>query len=410
MEETKSHPISKWMVWMAYQKVRQNNGSAGIDNVSILKFDTDRRANLYKLWNRLSSGSYFPPSVKEVEIPKPHGGVRKLGIPTVADRIAQQVVKEHLEVIIDPIFDVSSYGYRPNKSAHQAVEACKQNCWKSNWVIDLDIKGFFDNINHELMMKAVEKHTNEKWVLMYVERWLKADEVTIEGTLQRDKGTPQGGVISPLLANLYLHYTFDKWLRINYPLVSFERYADDIVVHCKSKEQAVNLLESIKFRLGECHLEVHPDKTKIIYCKDRARTEEHDKVSFDFLGFTFKPRRSRSKKGNDFIGFNPGVSNKAILRMKDDIKRMKGKLNTLKTIEEVAKILNPRMRGWYGYYGKFRPSDLNTLWWLVKDRLVIWLRKKYKRMSESIKLSIEYLKRIHKQNPKLFVYWSYATP
>lgn len=410
MEETKSHPISKWMVWTAYQKVRENDGGAGIDNVSILKFDTDRKANLYKLWNRLSSGSYFPPSVKEVEIPKPQGGVRKLGIPTVSDRIAQQVVKEHLEVIVDPIFDASSYGYRPNKSAHQAVEACMQNCWKASWVIDLDIKGFFDNISHELMMKAVSKHTNEKWVLMYVERWLKANVITKKGEFKRGKGTPQGGVISPLLSNLYLHYTFDKWMRINYPLVSFERYADDIVVHCVTKSQAESLLVSIKKRLEECCLEVHPEKTKIVYCKKINGNEAQEIASFDFLGFTFKPRCTRNKFGNRVIGFTPAVSNKAILRMKDQVKEMEGKLNSLKTIEEVAKTLNPRMRGWYGYYGKFRAHELDKLWQMIRAILVKWIRVKYKKMKGREKKAGLWLKDIYKQNPKLFVYWEYSKP
>lgn len=410
MKETKSQPISKLMVWKAYKKVKANKGSAGIDNVSIEEFEADLKSNLYKLWNRLASGSYYPPSVKEVKIPKPQGGERKLGIPTVADRIAQMVVKEHLEAIVEPVFDRSSYGYRPKKSAHEAVEACKRNCHENFWVIDLDIKGFFDNINHELMMKAVTKHTQEKWVLMYVERWLNAGIVTREGFLSRDKGTPQGGVVSPLLANLYLHYAFDKWLRINHPTVSFERYADDIVIHCKTRGQAENLLRQVKERLADCSLEVHPVKTKIVYCKRVGRAENYDIVSFDFLGFTFKPRRTQSKEGKIFTGFNPGVSSKAVQRMNSEIKRMWGRLNTMHKVEEIAETLNPKIRGWLNYYGKFRLSDLQQIWVLLNFRLIIWVRKKYKRLNRSNKQAADWLRRIQSQNPNLFVHWKYVTP
>lgn len=410
MKETKSQPISKLMVWNAYKKVKANNGSAGIDKVSIKGFDADLKSNLYKLWNRLASGSYFPPAVKEVSIPKPQGGERRLGIPTVADRVAQMVVKEHLEIVVEPVFDTSSYGYRPNKNAHEAIEACKIGCHENFWVIDLDIKGFFDNINHELMLKAVAKHTQEKWVLMYVERWLKAEVSTKDGLMSRDKGTPQGGVISPLLANLYLHYAFDKWLRINHPAVNFERYADDIVIHCKTKAQAEILLQLVKERLAVCSLEVHPTKTKIVYCKRVGRTDKYDTVSFDFLGFTFKPRRTKSREGKIFSGFNPGVSSKALQRMNSEVVRMQGELNVMQTIEEVAERLNPKIRGWLNYYGKFRTSDLQRLWERLNYRLIIWVRKKYKRVNRSTKQSADWLRRVHKQNPKLFVHWKLVTP
>jgi len=314
MSETKQIPVTKHMVWNAYKKVRANKGSAGIDGESHKDFEERLVDNLYKVWNRLSSGTYFPPPVKEVEIPKADGKTRKLGIPTVGDRVAQMVIKDYLEPRMEAIFHESSYGYRPNRSAHDALQKARRNCWLYNWVIDIDIKGFFDNIDHAKMLLAIDKHVDEKWVKMYIIRWLTAPVQKQDRELiyKEGKGTPQGGVISPLLANLFLHYAFDQWLTKFFAGVKFERYADDIVVHCKSKEQAEYVLERLKRRMQECELELHPEKTKIVYCKDHKRTGSHEHVKFNFLGFTFKPRPSKSQKdGFMFLGFDLAISVKS---------------------------------------------------------------------------------------------------
>jgi len=272
MIKTRSYVISKFVVWEAYKRVKANKGSSGVDGESLEVFEKDLKNNLYRLWNRMSSGSYFPPPVKLVEINKKSGGKRPLGIPTVTDRIAQMVVKMTLEPKLEPCFHADSYGYRPGKSAIEAVGKVRERCWRYNWVIDLDIKGFFDNLNHDLLKLALEKHRPEKWVMLYIERWLKAPVQQLDGSLnERTKGTPQGGVISPLLANLYLHYAMDEWLRIKHPDTPFERYADDSVVHCRTEREAKETLQSLKERLLQCGLELHPEKTKIVYCKDDDR-------------------------------------------------------------------------------------------------------------------------------------------
>lgn len=312
MEKVKSFDISKRQVWEAYKCVKANRGSAGIDKQSIAEFEEDISNNLYKIWNRMSSGSYFPSPVMRVEIPKEDGRTRPLGIPTVADRIAQMVVKNYLEPILEPHFHVDSYGYRPNKSALDAVGMARKRCWRYNWVLDLDIKGFFDNISHELLMKAVTKHTECRWVLLYVERWLKAPVAMLDGSfVYPEKGTPQGGVVSPLLANLFLHYAFDYWMQRKYPHVPFERYADDMVCHCRTESQARKLLADLNERLGDCGLKLHSEKTKIVYCKDEDRKGDYPVKKFDFLGYTFRPRLSRNRRGKFFVNFSPAISNKA---------------------------------------------------------------------------------------------------
>ena len=300
------------MVWEGYKRVKSNQGAAGVDGQSIEEFDRDMENNLYKLWYRMSSGSYFPPPVRRVEIPKGNGGVRPLGIPTVADRIAQTVVKLHIEPELEPHFHQDSYGYRPGKSALEAVGVARKRCWRCDWVLDLDIKGFFDNIDHSLLMKAVRQHTDCKWVLLYIERWLKAPVQLADGTLvDREKGTPQGGVVSPLLANLFLHYAFDMWMQRNQPNIPFERYADDAICHCKSEAQANWLRAALESRLRACGLELHPDKTKVVYCRDDDRRSSYPIQKFDFLGYTFRPRRSKNRWGKYFINFTPAISNRA---------------------------------------------------------------------------------------------------
>ncbi|MCP4485920.1 MAG: group II intron reverse transcriptase/maturase [Gammaproteobacteria bacterium] len=320
------------------------------------------------------------------------------------------VVKDYLEPLLEPQFDESSYGYRPRKSAHEAMKACRESCHANFWAIDLDIKGFFDHMDHELLLKALSRHTEEKWIHMYVTRWLEAPVMTREGLQEREKGTPQGGVISPLLANLYLHYAFDKWLRIHYPQVSFERYADDIVVHCKRRESAESLLRNIQDRLKACGLQAHLGKTQIVYCKASGRKDNYPTISFDFLGYTFKPRRTQTREGKIFLGFNPGISNKSIQRMNGEISEMRTHLGCMKTIEQVARAINPKVRGWINYYGKFRKSDLQRLYELINNRLIQWVRKKYKRVKRRTKQAADWLRRVYRQNPFLFLHWYYTTP
>ena len=335
MDKTKPFDISKHVVWEAYLRVKANKGAAGIDEQSIADFERELKNNLYKIWNRMSSGSYFPPPVRTVSIPKSGGGLRKLGIPTVGDRIAQMVVKLYLEPEVEAHFHPDSYGYRPGKSALDAVGQARERCWKYDYVIDLDIKGFFDNLEHSLIMRAVKKHTNSEWMLLYIERWLKAPIQLEDGTLvERDHGTPQGSVISPLLANLFMHHAFDKWMQENHPYAPFERYADDVVVHCKSEQQAKYVLTAIAKRLAQCKLELHPEKTKIVYCKYGKRKGSYEHERFDFLGFTFRPRLSKDKKGRYFVNFSPAISDKAAKTISGTIRSWRLHLRSDRTLEE----------------------------------------------------------------------------
>ena len=406
---TKSLPISKEMVYEAWKQIRRNGGSAGIDAESLKDFEEDLSNNLYKLWNRLTSGSYFPQAVRQVGIPKANGGVRHLGIPTVSDRIAQMVVKTSLEQRVDFMFSANSFGYRPGKSAHMALTKAVENCRKYDWVIDLDIKGFFDNIDHELLEKALERHAN-KWERMYIRRWLEAPVQKEDGTteLKQGKGTPQGGVISPLLANLFLHYAFDEWMRINHLGNAFERYADDIIIHCNTHEEAQNRLTQIKDRLAVCGLEVHPEKTKIVYCKDCRRKGKHETVQFKFLGFGFQPRSLKSKRdGKMFLGYMPAISKESRQRILSEIRKTNLQKWSDSTLEDIARKLNPKLRGWINYYGKFGKSVLMQVMGKLDNRLQKFLRNKYKIVS--VWESVDMLKNIRRETPKLFIHWSHST-
>lgn len=411
MSETKQHPITKRMVWEAYKKVKANQGSAGADQVSISDYEAGLGDNLYKLWNRLTSGSYFPPAVKEVEIPKGNGKTRKLGIPTVSDRVAQMVVKTYLESELDTIFHQSSYGYRPGRNTHQAIDAARRICWHTDWVIDLDIKGFFDELDHELLMKALRRHNQEKWVLMYVDRWLKAPVVKADGQEQaRGKGTPQGGVISPLLANLYLHYGFDRWMELTFPSLKFERYADDIIVHCKSEQQAKYVLIRIEERLQACKLQLHPEKTKIVYCRDgKRRTPKQYPERFTFLGYEFKSRKCKNRdNGQMFYSFTPAISAKATQKLTQELRQLNLQNWSVQTIEVLAELLNAKIRGWINYYGRFRKSEMWRVFARLNKRLVKWVRKRYKRLRKSWPGAIKMLYKISQQRPKLFVHWQHG--
>ena len=397
------------MVYDAWKQVRENRGSAGIDGFSIKEFEEDLSNNLYKLWNRLTSGSYFPQSVKQVGIPKASGGTRYLGIPTVSDRIAQMVVKTSLEQRIDHLFNENSFGYRPKKSAHMALKKAVLNCRTYDWVIDLDIKGFFDNIDHQLLGKALERHAN-KWEQMYISRWLEASVQKVDGTIEtkQGKGTPQGGVISPLLANLFLHYAFDEWVLINHSGNPFERYADDIIIHCNTNEEAQKLLSQIKERLLNCGLEVHPEKTKIVYCKDGRRKGDHEVVQFKFLGFDFQPRNLKSTKdGKLFLGFHLAISKESKQRILSEIRKTNLHKWSDATLEDIANMLNPKLQGWINYYGKFSKYALMQVMVKLDKRLEKYLMNKYK--MTSVWATIDMLKNIRKENPKLFVHWRHST-
>lgn len=396
------------MVWEAYKKVRSNKGSAGVDSVSMEEYDVNRAKHLYKLWNRMASGSYFPPPVKEVEILKKDGKIRKLGIPTISDRVGQMVIKEYIEPGLDKIFSPNSYGYRPNKNAHQALEIVRTNCWKTDWVIDLDIKGFFDNIDHQRLMLAVEKHVPENWVQLYIQRWLIAPVLTKSGKLvnKHGKGTPQGGVISPLLANLFLHYALDKWLEKTDKTVKFARYADDVILHCHSKTHAEQTLKAIRERLADCRLELHPDKTKIVYCRDFRRKGSYPEVKFDFLGYSFQPRSAKSKKtGNLFLGYDCAISISSRKRIADKLETLKIDSQSFRSIVGIAQYLNPMIRGWINYYGRFRGHELSRVFRLLRNRLVRWARKRYKRYRTSLNRAFMWLERVKEQYPYLFYHW-----
>jgi RNA-directed DNA polymerase len=406
MSQPKPFALSKLAVWEAFKKVRANRGGAGIDGQSIEDFGQNLSGNLYKIWNRLASGSYMPPPVRRVEIPKATGGTRPLGIPTVSDRIAQMVVKDVLEPQLEPCFHDDSYGYRPYKSAHDALRVARQRCWKADWVLDVDIKGFFDNIDHELLLKAVRKHTNCRWVLLYIERWLTAPVQMPDGTVQaRDKGTPQGGVISPLLANLFLHYAFDMWMSREFPVIRFERYADDVVIHCRSLAQATMLRDKLRKRLAACKLEMSPSKTKIVYCKDRERTENYPEISFDFLGYTFRPRKSLTKDGAVSLNFLPAISGKAAKAIRHTVRDWGLKRKTPISLEEIAKRINPVVRGWVVYYGRFYRSALSRVMKQVDLHLAKWIVRKHKRVHGSLAQAFDWLRRIRRSVPGLFAHW-----
>jgi len=412
MDESKPKPeksfdISKKVVFKAYEKVKANKGAAGVDEESIAEFDKDLKGNLYKIWNRMSSGCYFPPPVRAVEIPKAGGkGVRVLGVPTVADRIAQTVVKLYLEPEVEPLFHPDSYGYRPGRSALDAVARCRERCWKSDWVIDLDIRAFFDSIPWDLVLKAVSKHTDLKWVLLYVERWLQAPLQMQDGALrQRDRGTPQGSAISPLLANLFLHYAFDIWLRRNFPAVTFERYADDAVLHCKSEAQARQVLSAITQRMAQVGLELHPDKTRIVYCKDSNRTGSYENERFNFLGYTFRPRSSKNRNGELFVSFSPAMSNDAGKAIRRQIRRWRLNGRSDKSLLDLARSINPVVRGWINYYGRFCRSRMYPTLWHIDTYLVRWAMRKYKRLNRSPKKAYKWLADVMRRSPTLFAHW-----
>jgi RNA-directed DNA polymerase len=405
----KPFDISKREVWEAYEKVKANKGAPGVDGCSIDEFEKDLKNNLYKIWNRMSSGSYFPPPVLAVEIPKPHGGgTRILGVPTVADRIAQTVAARRLEEKVEPIFHPDSYGYRPARSALDAVGRCRERCWRYDWVIDLDIQKFFDSVPWHLIVRAVEAHTDVPWVVLYVKRWLAAPVRLPDGTLaERDRGTPQGSAISPVLANLFMHYAFDAWMAREFPTVPFERYADDAVVHCKSERQARHMRQAIADRMAEVGLRLHPDKTKIVYCKDGNRQGSYEHTAFTFLGFTFRQRRARNRHGKSFSNFLPAISKDALNKISAAVRSWRLHLRTGHTFKDLARRINPIVAGWMQYYGAFYRSALSPLLQRINAYLMRWIRKKYKRLRGK-KKARECWQGITGRYPLMFAHWKWV--
>lgn len=406
---TKPYQIDKHVVWDAYKRIKANHGTYGIDHESIEDFSKDLKGNLYKIWNRMSSGSYTPPPVRRVEIAKGDGRVRPLGIPTVGDRIAQMVAKIYLEPSCEPYFHKDSYAYRPDRSAHDAVATARKRCGENNWVVDLDIKGFFDTIDHSLLEKAVARHTSSAWLKLYIGRWLKAPVKLSDGTLERrNVGTPQGSVISPLLSNLFLHYTFDRWMELRFGHIPFERYADDIIVHCKTYAQAQMILKAIRERFDSCKLQLHPQKTKVVYCRDIRRKEKYHQVSFDFLGFSFKPRTLRRRNGGWVQLFTPGTSLKARTEMIAGIREFDLCNRTNETIADIAEKVNPVVRGWINYYGCYGGQALAYVFYHLNQRLIQWAKRRYKKLKRSFKRAERFIQRIARSNQGLFAHWKFG--
>jgi group II intron reverse transcriptase/maturase len=406
----KPFAIPKQAVVEAFRKVRANQGGPGVDGCTIEEFEAESRDRLYVIWNRMSSGSYVPPPVKAVEVLKPHGaGTRMLGVPTVADRVAQTVVAMELEPLVEPKFHRNSYGYRPRRSALDAVEACRQRCFTHPWVLDCDIAGFFDNVPHDLIVKAVEANTDRKWVVLYVKRWLKAPLEHPDGTLeQRDRGTPQGSAISPLLANLFLHYAFDQWMVREFPSIPFERYCDDIVVHGFSEKQTRYLRRRIEARLREVGLLLHPTKTRIVYCQQDGREDSHEHTSFTFLGFTFRNRAARRQDGTIFNGFLPAVSSDAMKKMSRIVHRWRLHRWTSVSLNELAAWVNQTVPGWLNYYGRYYRTALRPLLRRINAYILRWARKKYTRL-RAFNRAMAWWRTIVKRDPTLFGHWSWTT-
>ena len=404
--KVKPFEISKRLIYQAWEKVRANAGAPGVDAVSIAEFECNERDNLYKLWNRMSAGSYMPGPVRAVEIPKDQGaGVRTLGVPNVADRVAQTAAAMLLEEKLEPIFHPDSYGYRPGRSAHDALATTRKRCWKKDWVIDLDIRAFFDSVPWDLMIKAVAHHTDERWVLLYIERWLRAPMQMADGTLrEREKGTPQGSPVSPVLANLFMHYAFDQWLVREYPGCQFERYADDTVIHCATERQAKDLLADLAERLWSVGLELHPGKTKIVYCQDANRRGEAEHTSFDFLGYTFRGRLAKGKHGY-FVNFSPTMSAKARKAIGQTIRRWQLNRRSGSDLSRLAQDINAQVRGWINYYGAFYRSKLFFLQKRLNEHLIQWAMRKFKWLKHRPQRAWAWLDAIQKRQPRLFVHW-----
>jgi group II intron reverse transcriptase/maturase len=413
-KKSKPYPITQERVWEAYKLVKGKGEAPGVDGITIEDISRNPEKHLYPVWNRLASGSYLPPAVKRHEIFKEDGTVRVLGIPTIKDRIAQTVIAKELEPIVEPRFNNNSFGYRPKRDAHQAVEQARKNCWNYAWVIDMDIKGFFDNIDHGLMIRALRYFTNEKHIILYAKRWLKAPIQLKDGTQiqNTEKGTPQGGVISPVLANIFLHVVFDAWMAKHYPDCPFERYADDVIIHVKNEPYARQILKAVSQRLEECKLELHPEKTKLVYCnrKGRRKRREVKHQQFDFVGFTFRPRKVKTKDGKLMYGFSPSISRKRTKRIVATCRKLGFHRWVHLDIHQLSKALSSKIRGWINFYGKFHLSGLKNAFLHFNRRLAKWAFNKYKRFKrrKSVYHALRWLRQIARNYTYLFPHWKYG--
>ena len=410
MSAAKSFSFSKQEIYNAWLSVKAAKGKGGVDGVDLLSFEADLKNNLYKVWNRMSSGSYFPDPVKGLEIPKPNGKKRRLGIPTISDRVAQTVVKNRFEPGVEKVFLEDSYGYRPLRSAHQAIETTRKRCWKIPFLLEFDIVGLFDNISHELLMKVVEKHTDDPAVLLYIRRWITAPMVFQGQQIERTKGVPQGGVISPVLSNLFLHYAFDLWMQRSFPTTPICRYADDGIAHCYNLSHAKTLKARLHTRMAECGLELHPDKTKIVCCNPKLKLDLKSlgvQRSFDFLGFRFQPRSALARKDKSFfLSFTPAISPAALKRIRDYVrKKWKIRSKSNLSIEELASFYRAQIQGWFDFYKKFRPSELSKLARFLNDQIIRWAKAKYTNLRTGKGRAISWLKRVYKTNPSMFPHW-----
>lgn len=413
-KKSRPYPITTEQVWEAYKLVKGKGEAPGIDGITIEDISKNPEKHLYPVWNRLASGSYFAPPVKRHEISKEDGSKRTLGIPTIKDRIAQTVIAKELELIVEPRFHNNSFGYRPNRDAHQAIEQARTNCWKYAWVIDMDIKGFFDTIDHGLMIRALRYFTNEKHIILYAKRWLKAPIQLKDGTQiqNTEKGTPQGGVISPVLANIFLHVVFDKWMDLHYPDCPFERYADDVIIHVKNEPYARQILREVRQRFEACKLELHPEKTKLVYCnrKGRRKRKEVKHQQFDFLGFTFRPRKLMTKDGHLMYGFSPAISRKRTKRIVAACRKLRFHRWTHLNIHQLAQALYSKIRGWINYYGKFHFTEMKRAFLHINRRLAKWAFNKYKRFKrrKTVYYARLWLRQVSKNYQYLFPHWKYG--
>jgi RNA-directed DNA polymerase len=411
--EGKPFAIPKQLVWQAWKSVKASGGAAGADGVSVEAFEKDLKNNLYKVWNRMSSGTYFPPPVRAVEIPKASGGTRILGVPTVAGRVAQTVAAMALEPRTEAIFHDDSYGCRPRKGALDAVGRCRERCWARDWVIDLDIRKFFDSVPWDLMVKAVQANVTheQRWIVLYVRRWLAAPVVMPDGTVHaRDKGTPQGSCVSPVLANLFMHYAFGTWLEREFPAVEFERYADDAVVHCATERQAREVLAALEQRMAEVGLQLHPDKTRIVYCKDgKRRRRDYAETSFTFLGYTFRARKAPNRDGTSmFTGFLPAVSKDALKRMSEEVRSWRIHLRAATELQDLATWINPIVRGWMTYYGRYYRTALDRLLRRINTYLMRWAQQKYRRL-RPFRKARRWWQDLTARQPHLFTHWAWTS-
>lgn len=405
----KPFDVSKEEVFRAWKKVRQAKGAPGADGVTVAEFEENLKDNLYRVWNRMASGTWFPPPVRAVEIPKADGGIRVLGVPTVADRIAQTVAAARIGAVVDPLFSDDSYGYREGRSGLEAVGTCRERCWKYGWVLDLDVSRFFDSVSWDLMTAAVEAQDVPRWVVLYVRRWLAAPVVMPDGsTAVREAGTPQGSSVSPVLANLFMHYAFDVWMKAEFPDCPFERYADDAVVHCRTLARTREVRDALEKRMEQVGLRLHPEKTKVVYCKDRKRSRPWDgPTSFDFLGYTFRARPCMGKNGV-FNGFSPAISNRNKQRISAEIRSWNLHRLVNLTEGELSAMISPRIRGWMNYYGRYYRSELYPLLSLVNYRIQKWVRNKYKRL-RPVKKMLAAWERVTTRHPRLFPHWQWVT-